>query len=306
MIRKVLVLYGGFSAEREVSIMSAQAVMKALQELGYETIPFDLKRENIPQFIQELYTLSPDVVFIVLHGPFGEDGTVQGMLELVGVPYTGSGVLASALAMDKRKAKEIFVQHRILTPPWISLNSRSTFAPLFSLGKDLVVKPVNQGSTIGVSIVHSVEELPQSVTKALQYSSEILVERYIPGREITCGVLGEEVLEVVEIIPREGFYDYEHKYTPGLTIYQSPAQLPSSVREKVRETAYRAHHALRCSGATRVDMRLSPDEEVYVLEVNTIPGMTQLSLLPKSAYPCGYDFPALVQKMLELAFEKKY
>ncbi len=304
-IKRVAILSGGISAEREIALRSAAAVEKALTELGYELLLFDLNRETIPQFLQELYRFAPDVVFIALHGPFGEDGTVQGLLEIVGIPYTGSGVLASALAMDKAKAKEIFAQHHILTPPWVSLNSHSTFAPIFNLGNDVVIKPVNQGSTIGVSVLHCIEELPEAVAKARHYSAEILVEKYIPGREITCGILGDEVLEVVEIIPKGGFYDYQHKYTVGMTEYQAPAQIPSSLRQRIRQTAFQAHCALRCSGATRVDMRLSPDEDVYVLEVNTIPGMTELSLLPKSAFPCGYDFPSLIQRMLELALQPK-
>lgn len=298
--RKVALLYGGFSAEREVSLRSGEAVEKALHDLGYEVLPIDVTRESVPNLLDTLLKSQVDVAFLVLHGPYGEDGTLQGMLEMAGIPYTGSGVLSSALCMDKTKAKEIFIQHQIPTPRWVVLREGDSFAPVFDLGKDVVVKPHNQGSTIGVGIVRKLEDLPGAVASAFSYSSEVLVEEFIPGRDITVGILGEEALEVVEMRPKSGFYDYTSKYTKGMTEYLCPAPLPGGLRDEIRTLSLKSHRVLRCAGATRVDLRLSDEGKPYVLEVNTIPGMTELSLLPMSAVPFGYDYAALVQRMIEL------
>lgn len=300
-VSKVTLLSGGFSAEREVSLKSGAAVKKALLELGYKVQDLDLTLERVPRLIDDVTEFGADVVFIALHGPFGEDGTVQGLLEMAGIPYTGSGVLASALAMDKIQSKRMFEFHKIPTPSWVALKGDDTFEPVFSLGREWVVKPSNQGSTIGISIVKKLDHLPAGVALAFQYSPEILIEKYIAGREITVGVLGDEALDVVEMRPKQGFYDYTAKYTKGMTEYLCPAPIPEGQRENVRALGLKAHQALGCTGATRVDFRLNEAGEAFVLEVNTSPGMTELSLLPMSAVPCGYDYGALVQRIIELA-----
>lgn len=299
--RKITLLSGGFSAEREVSLKSGAAVKKALLELGYKVQDLDLTVERVARLIDDISDFGADLVFVALHGPFGEDGTVQGLFEMAGLPYTGSGVLASALAMDKIQSKRLFEYHKIPTPKWVALKGDDTFEPVFPLGREWVVKPSNQGSTIGVTIVKKLDSLPAGVALAFQYSPDILVERYIAGRELTVGVLGDEALDVVEIRPKQGFYDYAAKYTKGMTEYLFPAPIPDDRREQVRALGLKAHQVLGCSGATRVDLRLTERGEPFVLEVNTSPGMTELSLLPMSAVPCGYDYAALVQRIIELA-----
>lgn len=301
---KIAVLCGGFSPEREVSLRSGQSVASALKEIGHETILVDLTRDHLPTLIPFLRSNSIDLVFIALHGPFGEDGTIQGMLELAGIPYTGSGVLASALAMNKIFSKTLFEYHGIPTPRWVPLSADSTFEPIFKIPYPLVIKPADQGSTIGVSIVRSNHDLPRAVQTALEYSDSLLVEEYIPGKELTVGILGDEPLEVVEIKPSSGFYDYHSKYTKGATEYLTPAPIPFEVRQQIREIALRAHSVLGCTGGTRVDLRLDLQNRPFVLEINTIPGLTELSLLPKSAAAVGYDFTALVQRMTELALRR--
>ncbi|MHA2620870.1 MAG: D-alanine--D-alanine ligase [bacterium JZ-2024 1] len=301
---KIAVLCGGWSFEREVSLRSGHSVATALKELGHEVFFVDVNRSLVPDLIHSLLRESVDLVFIALHGPFGEDGTLQGMLDFAGIPYTGSGVLASAVAMNKIFSKQLFDYHRIPTPQWVSLSSEATFEPIFKIPFPLVVKPADQGSTIGVSIVSSLEALPSAIQTALEYSESVLVEEYIPGREITVGILGDEPLEVVEIRPRSGFYDYRSKYTRGESEYLSPAPIPFEVREQVREMALRAHSVLNCAGGTRVDLRLDPQNRPFVLEVNTVPGLTDLSLLPMSAAAVGYDYTALVQRMAELALQR--
>ncbi len=303
---RIVVLCGGWSAEREVSLVTGRHVADALRELGHEVALWDLTRNRVSRLIEDLRKWNAEVVFLALHGTPGEDGSVQGLLELAGIPYTGSGVLASALALEKPVAKEIFVHHGIPTPEWRVLREDETFAGILELGLPVVTKPPNQGSTVGTRIVRSTEELPSAVAEALEFGERVLVERYIPGRELSVGVLGEEVLEVVEILPKaDPFYSYRAKYEPGGSEKRVPAPLPREVRARVRELALRAHQVLGCRGATRVDFRLSPEMEPFVLEVNTIPGLTPESLLPLSAAPMGYDFPALVQRMVELALQAR-
>jgi D-alanine-D-alanine ligase len=301
---KIAVLCGGFSPEREVSLRSGNSVASALREVGHEVLFVDLTRDLVPDLIRFLRSHSIDLVFIALHGPFGEDGTIQGLLDIAGIPYTGSGVLSSALAMNKVLSKQLFDFHGIPTPPWTSFSTEDTFEPVLKIPYPLVIKPVDQGSSIGVSIVHSTDDLPRAIQTALEYSDCLLAEQYIPGREITVGILGDEPLEVVEILPRSGFYDYRSKYTRGESRYLSPAPLPYEVRQQIRDIGLRASAALRCCGGVRVDFRLDPQNRPFVLEVNTIPGLTDLSLFPMSAAAVGYDFPALVQRMVELALQR--
>jgi D-alanine-D-alanine ligase len=326
---RVAVLTGGASAEREVCLMSGRKVLSALDPARYEAVAVDLATitgERAADLASLLFSPDapvtacatraasidgrPDVVFVALHGGSGENGTVQGMLELLGLPYTGSGVLASALAMNKIMAKKIFEREGIPTPKWLAVRASDPSATnliLKGIGLPCVVKPACEGSTIGVSVVRAADELPAALDTAFGYGADALVERFIAGTEISGPVLGNddaEVLPLVEIVPQGGFYDYHAKYTPGATEEIVPARIPEATAQRARELTLRAHHALGCRGFSRVDMIATP-EEVYVLEVNTIPGLTGTSLVPRAAEAAGISFPQLVDRLIELALEER-
>jgi D-alanine-D-alanine ligase len=332
---KISLLLGGTSPERHVSMASGRGIALALTEAGHdvqlidpalgergaisiddlvlptETSPSD---EELRSFRNEAIIdavrcvpADTDVVVLALHGAPGEDGTVQSLLELRGIPYTGSGVLTSALAMDKAMTKRIFETHDIATPRWFILErGEATPEQLLSMaeqytGFPLVVKPNEGGSTVGMSIVHEPSELIPACEVAARYSSTVLFEEYIAGRELTVAILGSDSLPIVEIRPHSGFYDYKSKYTPGQTEYVCPAELPRAIEEEVRELARRAHVALGCRGYSRVDFRLSEENAPYCLEVNTLPGMTATSLVPKAAAAVGISYTALCERIVELA-----
>ncbi len=297
---RVGVIAGGVSSEREVSLRSGQAVFNALRELGLNAVFIDAGTDLCEKIKQEKI----DVAFLVLHGGWGENGGVQGMLEVMGIPYTGSGVLASALAMDKEATKKVFLYHGIPVPPFKIINKKDylkqTFATPFL---PCVVKPAHEGSSVGVNIVRSEKEFDEALKEAFQYGSRAILEKYIEGKEIHIGVLGNKALGGVEVRPKKGFYSYEAKYTEGLTDYILPPEIDASIYEKLKELGLKAHQALGCKGATRVDMLVDEAGNAYVLEVNTIPGMTETSLLPKIASLAGYDFKSLVKEILELALK---
>lgn len=334
---KVLVLMGGDSPERDVSLASARAIVGALQARGHQVwvldpadgtgaapaspdqIPADI--ETQPPDTRQLQGDSLfagfghpifdeiDFVFLALHGGSGENGTVQAVLDLMGLPYNGSGVLASALCMNKAMSKTVFEQVGVHTAPWISLGAgmdphRLAETIFGSLELPVVVKPNSQGSTIGFSIVKTREQLIPALELASEYDNRILVEKFIPGREMTVAVLGDEALPVVEIVPSHGVYDYECKYTKGKTEYVVPAELPEPVRTRLQDQALLAFTALQCDGYGRVDFRLDPDNQPYCLEVNTLPGMTATSLVPKAARSAGIDFPELIDRILELGMRR--
>jgi D-alanine-D-alanine ligase len=247
-----------------------------------------------------------EIAFIALHGGYGENGGVQGMLEVLGIPYTGSGVLASALSMDKEASKKIFLYQKIPVPPFIIVQ-RSTFnvqrsemeiKSLINFRMPWVVKPATEGSSIGVSIVREERQIRPAVEKALSFSDRAIIEKYIQGKEVHIGILSGKVLGGVEVKPSLEFYNYEAKYTAGMTEYILPPEINSKVYEKAKEIALNAHIALGCGGATRVDLRINGKGNPYVLEVNTIPGMTETSLLPKIAKQTGMDFPDLIEEIL--------
>ncbi|MCS6965437.1 MAG: D-alanine--D-alanine ligase, partial [Candidatus Kapabacteria bacterium] len=247
----------------------------------------------------------------VLHGPYGEDGRIQLLLELRGIPYVGSTALASALATDKHLSKLLFITAGIPTPRWIAVTPAQAEQPetieeiRSELGAHLVVKPNDQGSTIGMHFLHdpTPEELHTALHQAAQYSDLVLVERYIEGRELTVGILGETPLPIVEVVPDSGVYDYEHKYIPGRTHYYCPAELPDDVAEFTCDLALAAHRILGCRHFSRVDFRLDHDGQPFCLEVNTIPGMTPLSLLPKAAQVAGISFPELCERLVLMALD---
>jgi D-alanine-D-alanine ligase len=249
--------------------------------------------------VERIVAENIDVVFIALHGRWGEDGTVQGLLELLRIPYTGSGVLASALAMHKIKSKELFTYYGIPTPEFVVPSAENIPKPPFPA--PWVVKPASEGSTIGIHIIDDVSALNEAVDHARHYDDEVLVERYIKGRELTVGILNGEPLPIVEIVPKSGFYDYTAKYTVGMTEYVAPAVVETELTHEAQRIALQAYRSLRCSGCARVDLRLGDDRSLFVIEVNTLPGMTETSLVPKAAAVIGLTFSQLVCRILEAA-----
>jgi len=289
--KKIGVLLGGISSEREVSLRSGMAVFKSLKNMGYNVVAIDAGRDICKRLIEEKI----EIAFIALHGGWGEDGAIQGLLEVMGIPYTGSGVLASALSMDKIASKKIFLSSRINVPRFEVLTEG--IQP--TLGFPMVIKPSKEGSSIGVSIVKDKDSLPDALKRAFQYGPVVIAEEYIRGRECQIGILNNKVLGGVEVRTSLEFYNYEAKYTPGLTEYIIPPEIESDIYERVKETALRAHISLGCSGATRVDLIVDEKGTPYVLEVNTIPGMTETSLLPKIARASGLEFGSLIEEILK-------
>jgi D-alanine-D-alanine ligase len=327
---KVTVLLGGDSAERDVSLASGAAIIKALRARGHETravdpaLPPGANAEPLATKIgekppKELPPLSPDetfawlvtphvraadVVFLALHGGKGEDGTIQALLETAGIPYTGSGILGSALAMNKDRSKALFREAGVQTAPHLLVDAvaEGTLAAARegvarSLGFPVVIKPNAQGSSVGFSFVERAEGLDEAFRSAACYGGECLVERYVPGREITAAILDGEALPLVEIIPEGGFYDYKRKYTKGSSRYVAPAALDDAVAGRIQREAALAYRALGCRDYARVDFRLSEDGQPFCLEVNTLPGMTALSLVPMAARAAGIGFEDLVERI---------
>jgi len=357
---KIAVLYGGTSTERDVSLVTGRAVAGALTEVGHDVLLVDPARGDSPIGAKEAIAAAAiggtppepthetgsaleaiagaavseaDVVFVALHGGTGEDGTVQGLLELAGKRYTGSGVLACAVAMDKRASKLMFREAGVPTPDWRVVGDESSGgsvcggrssnqscivpgAPSFptDLSRDgassvvaglggypLVVKPNDQGSTVGLTVVHNESDLPEAIALAARFSRHVLIESFIPGRELTVAVLDGQPLPVVEIVPHGGLYDYESKYTSGRSDYTCPANLTDDVAADLGELALRAYASLGCAGYARVDFRLDDGHEPSCLEVNTVPGMTAMSLVPMAAAAAGMTFPELTERIVRLA-----
>lgn len=296
--KRVGVLMGGVSVEREISLRTGAGVLSALGRLGYPAAGLDWKD---PAGFEDLLASSgAEVAWNALHGTRGEDGWVQRRLESMRIPYTGSGVEASERAMDKVLSKRIFREAGIPTPEWKVLPRQADLRK-HGLGYPVVVKPSREGSTVGVSIVQEAEDMAGAVSEAARYHGEILVERFIPGDEISVAVLGPAALGSVEIRPRSGFYDYKAKYLSGDTEYIVPAPLAPDLDRQVRDLALKSHQALGCAGYSRVDMRIDPDGGPWVLEVNTLPGLTETSLFPKIAAHAGIDYDSLVERILATA-----
>jgi D-alanine-D-alanine ligase len=297
---------GGRSAEREVSLTTGSQVATALRERGHEVLAIDT---GDTEFIGELAVTMPDVVFICLHGRFGEDGTVQGLLELLGLRYVGSGVLASALAMDKVMSKHFFAHAGIPTPAYVHVRRTDEIdldEATCLLGPKTVVKPANEGSAIGVTIAHTPAELPSALEEAFRHDSSVLIEEFVSGVEVTVGVIGNEnpiALPTIEIVPEHEFYDYESKYVPGMSQHIIPARVTEEVRAECARVSLLAHSVLGCRGMSRADTIVTNEGRVELLEVNTIPGMTPTSLLPDAAAAAGIGFPELCDRLVRLALE---
>ena len=329
---RITVLMGGTSAERDVSLASGLRIVEALVGRGHDVIALDpatgvispaaleeMRRSNVGTAPPSLEALSglgggrlrddlvampeirgADVVFLALHGGQGEDGTIQALLDMVGVRYTGSGHLASALAMDKDLSKVLFRAAGVQTADWLMAPQPAALVEQ-SLGLPVVVKPSKQGSTVGLSIVRDILHLDAAVAEAFLYDDEVMIERFIAGRELTVGVLGDESLPVGEIKPGKEIYDYECKYTAGMAVEEFPANLSPSVTKKLQEQSLRAFRALKLRGCARVDFRLDARGECYCLEANTLPGMTALSLIPQGAAAAGIEFDELCERIVQLA-----
>ncbi len=295
--KKIGVLMGGLSPEREVSLTSGESVMQALQKQGLDAIAIDVDHRIAVTLEQS----NIDVAFIALHGTYGEDGTIQGLLEYAKIPYTGSGVLGSAIAYDKVKSKEIFKINGIPSADYQVLNRNRKKEIKRTLDLPVVVKPSNQGSSIGVTIVKQESQWAEAVESAFTYSEEVVVEQFIEGRLLAVGMNGEQPLPVVEIQPKSGFYDYEAKYTQGKTDYICPAQLSSEETARCQEVAVNVFRVLKGRGIPRVDAILDARGIPQVLEMNTIPGLTPTSLLPMAAKQAGMDFEELVIEILKSA-----
>ena len=304
---RLALIAGGVSGEREVSLAGAAGVEEALDTEKYEVVRYD-PATDLAKIAADADQL--DAAFILLHGIHGEDGTVQGFLELLNIPYQGAGVLGSALAMDKNLAKTLYKLHGLPVAAWEMADRKNINDPaplLAKLSLPLVIKPVRQGSSLGMSIVRQPEQLPAALETAFQHDSEVMVEEFIQGREITVGVIGNDelmALPLIEIIPNDqyDFFDYEAKYKPGATREVCPAEVDDNIREKAQQYGLIAHQALQLKGYSRTDMIVRGDE-FFILETNTIPGMTETSLLPQAAAEAGLDFSALLDRLIELAME---
>ncbi|HEY9479329.1 MAG TPA: D-alanine--D-alanine ligase [Gemmatimonadaceae bacterium] len=335
----ITVLMGGTSAERDVSLSSGLRIVEALRERGHRVTPVDpargvigeegeaaLRRAAVvktvpptPEELRELArsSLAPslgtlpevrgaDVVFLALHGGQGEDGTIQALLDMVGVRYTGSGHLASALAMDKDLSKRLFRSAGVATADWLMAGPAFGLAPSASeveraLGWPVIVKPSKQGSTVGLSLVREGAGLAAAVEEAALHDDEVMLERFVPGRELTVAVVGERALPVGEIFPKHEIYDYECKYTAGMAHEKFPAELPAGCATEAQRLALLAFRALKLGGCARIDFRMTEAGELYCLEANTLPGMTPLSLVPQAAAAAGMSFPELCDRIVQLA-----
>jgi D-alanine-D-alanine ligase len=303
----IVVLMGGWSSEREVSLVSGAGVADALESLGHRVTRIDMDR-NVAQHIAEA---APDLVFNALHGTPGEDGSVQGMLDLMGVPYTHSGLATSVIAIDKQLTKHELVPHGIPMPEGVIVESESLYAG-DPIPRPFVLKPVNEGSSVGVAIVTAEGNYGTPIAKDSEgpwrHFDSLLAEPFIPGRELTVAVLGEEALAVTELKPNSGFYDYDAKYTDGMTVHVCPAEIPDDIADAAKEIALRSHKLLGCKGTSRSDFRW--DEEkgragLFLLEVNTQPGMTPLSLVPEQGRYVGLSYAELVQRIVDEALQEE-
>lgn len=300
---RVIVLMGGKSPEHEVSLVSGREVVRHLDSEKYEVLPVIIPKEA--SFWQPLP--SADLVFISMHGPYGEDGTVQGMLELAGIPYTGAGVLASAIGMDKPMFLKVIKEAGVTIPKYLVREKRDNTAEIWrDFELPVVIKPSSQGSSVGVSIVHQKKQIPLALKTAFSFGPRIIVEEYLSGMEVTCGVIGNDnplALPVVEIVPKNEFFDYESKYVSEMSEEIIPARISVNLTKMVQDIAIKVYRAIGCRGFGRVDMIISEDKP-FVLEINTIPGLMPNSLLPKEAAGAGISHPQLLDQIIKLALEK--
>lgn len=328
---------GGKSPEHEVSLVSGREVVKHLDKRKYDVLPVVISKDGQKwqlKTLQQILLYSPgwskedkrkelvfggeslelesfsrkaDVVFIALHGPYGEDGTIQGMLELAGITYTGAGVLASAIGMDKPMFRKIMEREKILTPKYSVIGKKDDFSLIWKKFKlPVVVKPTSQGSSVGISVIRKKKQIKKAIKLAFGFGPKLIIEEYLRGTEVTCGVLGNDdpvALPLVEIVPKNEFFDYEAKYISGKCDEIIPARISKKMTKKVQETAIKVYKAINCRGFGRIDMIICRGRP-YVLEINTIPGLTPNSLLPKESAAAGISYPHLIERIIELACER--
>lgn len=336
----IALIAGGISSEREVSLTSCRAILKALRENGHkvkvvdpiygaeevseEVIFRDLVSKEYPskEVMEKLLKESKkkviecinsslfddiDIAFLGLHGKYGEDGRIQTLLDLRGIKYTGSDILSSAVAMDKNVTKMVFRNFDIPTADWIVLSSKDEIKIneiLSKISLPFVIKPNDEGSTVGLTIVKKESEIKDAIELGFRYTDKIMIEKYIKGKELTVSIVGDIAYPLIEIKPKEGFYDYHHKYTKGMTEYICPAEIDEKISKKAQEIALKAYHSLGCSVYSRVDFLLTDTDELYCLEVNTLPGMTALSLVPKAVGVMGMAFNDLIENIIRLSLKK--
>ncbi len=302
---KIAVLLGGPSSERAISIKSGTTVHEALLSLGLDVVCIDVSDNPVEQIAQE----KCEIAFIALHGRFGEDGTIQAMFDEENIAYTGSGPEASRLAMDKLASRRIFQNAGLPVPEYIAVNKKSCQARVFQKSRAwhdfLVVKPNREGSSIGMSVVEDIKNLSKAINEAFSYDDDIIIEKFIDGEDITVGILDDKPLPVVHIKPKQGVYDFTAKYTEGMSEYVVPAVLEKDIINAAQNLGLTAHNLLGCRCFSRVDMKLGKDNKIRILEVNTIPGLTSTSLLPKAAKAVGIDFAHMCLKMIESAKNRK-
>ena len=304
---KVGVLMGGPSTEREVSLKSGKAVCDSFQKSGIQFVAIDITTDDVESNKRLIKSHGLDCVFLALHGRFGEDGQIQELLENLNIPYTGSGVLASKLAMDKVSSHRIFQAYNLNVPKYAVVEKSTYERHRLNPGDfsfPVVVKPATQGSSVGLTMVNTPDDLGRAIELGLSFDEKVLVEEFIKGREVTVRILDQKALPIVEILPKKGIFDYEAKYQPGMTDYIVPAQLGEKLTLNLQKKALTAHKILGCFGCSRVDIILREDNVPFILEVNTIPGFTKTSLLPKAALASGIDFSRLCNNLLRLAYEK--
>ncbi|MFC0014699.1 MULTISPECIES: D-alanine--D-alanine ligase [Allobacillus] len=307
---KIAVLYGGTSKEREVSLSTGEGMINALRQLGYDVVAIDFDPAKLTQHISELENV--DFVLIGLHGKQGEDGRVQGFLELLGLPYLGSGVLASSLAMDKSRSKQIFANEGLPIARSQTFNKKMDVKEIYqqiinTFDCPFVIKPNQEGSTLGLTFVHHQEEIEKAIQLAFSHDDQLLVEDFVEGRELTVSVFGnqgeEEALPIIEIIPKNKYYDYEAKYSVGGSEHIVPAKIAEPLTDKIQSLAVKAHQALGCESYSRVDFILNEQDEPIILEVNTLPGMTPTSLYPDAAAAVGLNYEQMLDKLIGLAMK---
>ncbi len=299
--KKIAVLMGGVSKEREISLRTGNAISEGLRRRGYDVVAIDVQGGDA--LVAALQDARPDAAVIALHGKFGEDGCVQGFLEMMRIPYTGGGVLASSVGMDKIVCKRLAEELGIPCPRDAvfdaSKNSADGFVRELQMKMPVIVKPSREGSTINMTIVKEPSELAPALKTAAQSDNKILVEQYLPGREITVGIINGQTLPPLEIAPKSGFYDYKSKYTKGATEYIVPARIGAGMAEKLQRWTHKIYSAIDCDGTSRADFIVPSDDEAYFLEINTIPGMTELSLVPKAAAHIGITFDEICERLLD-------
>lgn len=299
--KRVVLLQGGLGAERDVSLVTGKGFEQALIELGYPYTVIDCKEDFLEKIVEAKKNFRADVALLALHGKYAEDGIVQGICEYIRLPYTGCGVLSSALCMDKVYTKKILINHQIPTPDYQVVEKENINQFKLTLDYPIVVKPSREGSSVGVSIVKTVQDLAAALSLAAQYDRYILVEKYIPGMELTVSILNGRVLTPIEIVPKVHFYDYKNKYTAGNTDYYLPARLDKAALDKAKTYALQAFECCRMRTYGRVDFRVDPTGQPFVMEINTLPGCTPTSLLPKAAKDCGISFGELIETLVENA-----